>query len=121
MNLGSTFLQYGKGFYQRNWHLLSLTTNIEVLERSLGLCAPVFVCGDLYRSESVLFFSILCFFSSFNEKLCSFNDGNLGCEGKSQVFWRATQNARNGTRKHLDLLELYDFFDFCDVIFIIWI
>ena len=60
-NLGGTFLQNCESFDQRDWHSFSLTTNVEILERSLGLCTPVFIGRDVNGAKCVGFFSKLLY------------------------------------------------------------
>jgi len=55
VSLSSTLFKDAKGFDDGDRHALTLTSNLEVLERALGLGTPVPVSRNLNRSECVGF------------------------------------------------------------------
>ena len=56
--LCSSLFEETKSTNNREWHTFTLTSNLEVLERSRSLGTPIFVTWDLDRSESVAFLSV---------------------------------------------------------------
>ena len=57
--LGRRFLEKTESLNHRQWHALLWPTNLEVLQRSLGLCTPVLVRRNLDWPESIRFLSEL--------------------------------------------------------------